>query len=1167
MLNKNTLKKILGITLGLMFVLNNMSVPISHAYIRNLNKEIMIDNFIKDTQIYLEEVRDVEESYSAPIDSDGLSRIEDMYKDILDMLDLELNRLTDNTYEKRERLEIESVLQEINIQFSKSMDEIEDKLENDTDLKDDFDKIKDTLLKRTLTFQGRLSTVLKEKISEASTFKSNIIESLSATTEELDVVLNKLDKIGTDLDDLATEVNDNGTTATSSNLDSFSTDAFDFMEEAENETRKLEFLSTTDASKLKSSIREIEDNLEDFIRNMEIKFETNFEDGFEDLRGILENSENQLDKAYGDVIANRNEVDMSAFDVLEKLDSIIERAHDYQESFPTYEIGQIVEKLEDFYNDDEDDDAGDVEDTINELLDTSSAMNATYEQDLEEDTEDMPSQILDGFEAIRKGTYSTTAGAVIASLDEFKDELNTLDIDTLSNLDDFEETEDDIEDILAKSRSKILELRRNTSFGDSISDIDNKISELGTALSDTLEDVDIKLADGYETEFDELEFDTYGTTAESQYSMLQNLHDTLAGVVAHSGDAQTTPNAVLSYINDKTNALSTIESGWGRTMTSETEYRDAEQDIINTLRDIEFEMFRLDGYSFDSNLGSSTTANNIGQYYQTLINEAEDYVDLINSSISSTDNNDLENRIDDLYEIVDDSTSLLEDNMNASILSHLSDILDDIEDEKTRLDRAFNSISVSSSTNSNSQTLANIEDDFTEYEGDILDTMNLVPAELDSYSEMENVSDDTISVLKNIESLVKGLSNKTYEEEDRLSLDSYFDEPIHALFDLVKKLKKNSTTRVRSERRSLERTIKEKVVTFRILMDRIKIEDPETTEFTKSRGLREIERQADKVNYTIKTIDDIDDYQTELKNFRTEFRALEDNLNDMLSLKPALEENDTESITEAKKTYESNFKDTVSRFEDALFGEDDDEYIKDGFRKYTDRYKLILTSLFEGILNGYNAPPVVFEELYEGVDEILEETPTEEALEGVDTEFPDVKKDNPFSPYVQLLTENEAISGYSDGKFHPEKNVSRAEFIKIAAGAKGYVEGELKTSNLTFEDVEKENPLAPFIGYGLKKGYLKGYSDVEFGPNDNITRIDALRVLIRMLNLTSNTIPTKSAYFSDITTSDLATLTDRAYDAKLISGFKDGTFKPIQAITRGEASKIIANAFLQKENQ
>lgn len=111
----------------------------------------------------------------------------------------------------------------------------------------------------------------------------------------------------------------------------------------------------------------------------------------------------------------------------------------------------------------------------------------------------------------------------------------------------------------------------------------------------------------------------------------------------------------------------------------------------------------------------------------------------------------------------------------------------------------------------------------------------------------------------------------------------------------------------------------------------------------------------------------------------------------------------------------------------------------------------------------------------------------------------------------------------------------------------------------TFTDVQPTQSFSKYIGYLSNKQQISGYNDGSFRPYQEITRAEAVALLGRALSLDEMQQDTP---FSDVPKSSFASgYIQNAVNAKIITGYKDGTFKPNQKVTRAEMAILISKAF------
>ena len=176
--------------------------------------------------------------------------------------------------------------------------------------------------------------------------------------------------------------------------------------------------------------------------------------------------------------------------------------------------------------------------------------------------------------------------------------------------------------------------------------------------------------------------------------------------------------------------------------------------------------------------------------------------------------------------------------------------------------------------------------------------------------------------------------------------------------------------------------------------------------------------------------------------------------------------------------------------------------------------------------------------------------------------FTDVKDSHWAYEAVKYLANNFVISGYLDGTFKPENNITRAEFAKIIISATNKFDSEATSS---FKDVDSENWHYAYVSTAYSLGYITGYPDGSFRPDANITRADICTIVNRVLKSTPSENTEK--FKDDDSIPSYAK--DAVYALSsmgIINGYSDKTFAPKTYATRAQTAKIIYTAFfLNKE--
>lgn len=89
------------------------------------------------------------------------------------------------------------------------------------------------------------------------------------------------------------------------------------------------------------------------------------------------------------------------------------------------------------------------------------------------------------------------------------------------------------------------------------------------------------------------------------------------------------------------------------------------------------------------------------------------------------------------------------------------------------------------------------------------------------------------------------------------------------------------------------------------------------------------------------------------------------------------------------------------------------------------------------------------------------------------------------------------LHGYSDGRFMPDKAITRAEMAKLAVVfLSDSISGD---STSPYTDVGKSHPLYDYICTATRMGLFCGHGDGTFAPEDSMTYSEAIKVTVCML--------------------------------------------------------------------
>lgn len=154
------------------------------------------------------------------------------------------------------------------------------------------------------------------------------------------------------------------------------------------------------------------------------------------------------------------------------------------------------------------------------------------------------------------------------------------------------------------------------------------------------------------------------------------------------------------------------------------------------------------------------------------------------------------------------------------------------------------------------------------------------------------------------------------------------------------------------------------------------------------------------------------------------------------------------------------------------------------------------------------------------------------------------------------------VIGYTDGTIRPNNDISRAEvatiFFRLLTDE---AREQYTTTAGNFTDVKAGMWCNRAIATLTNMGIIKGYTDGTFRPNADITRAELATIIARFAKLDVNT-----KTFSDINGHWAQKNIELAAGNGWINGYEDGTFRPNNNITRAETFAMI-NRVLDRQTE
>jgi plastocyanin len=196
--------------------------------------------------------------------------------------------------------------------------------------------------------------------------------------------------------------------------------------------------------------------------------------------------------------------------------------------------------------------------------------------------------------------------------------------------------------------------------------------------------------------------------------------------------------------------------------------------------------------------------------------------------------------------------------------------------------------------------------------------------------------------------------------------------------------------------------------------------------------------------------------------------------------------------------------------------------------------------------------------------------------------FMDVPADSTFYTWIRCLACRGIMSGYTDGTFKPGNDITRGQIAKIVSNSAGFNED---AGPQIYEDVPAGSPFYDWINRLSMRGHMGGYlcglvpeepciapdNRPYFRPNASATRGQLAKIVANAAGLEGDPI---GLYYTDVPEDHTFYVwIMRLTQLGVMGGYPCGGenepcddqnrpyFRPFANVTRGQASKIVANTF------
>lgn len=173
------------------------------------------------------------------------------------------------------------------------------------------------------------------------------------------------------------------------------------------------------------------------------------------------------------------------------------------------------------------------------------------------------------------------------------------------------------------------------------------------------------------------------------------------------------------------------------------------------------------------------------------------------------------------------------------------------------------------------------------------------------------------------------------------------------------------------------------------------------------------------------------------------------------------------------------------------------------------------------------------------------------------TRFSDIGADHWALNAIAHSVARGYFKGEGEGRFAPNRAITRAEFVTILGRKAGIAPSG---ASAAFKDVNVGAYYAPYVAWAESKGIVKGTGNGKFEPNRTITREEMAVILDKFLGDQNKTYSsTNKAQFNDGTTisSWAKGSVEKMANLGFLSGVGNGNFVPKGSFTRAQAAQVL----------
>ncbi|MCR1848947.1 S-layer homology domain-containing protein [Paraclostridium sordellii] len=156
---------------------------------------------------------------------------------------------------------------------------------------------------------------------------------------------------------------------------------------------------------------------------------------------------------------------------------------------------------------------------------------------------------------------------------------------------------------------------------------------------------------------------------------------------------------------------------------------------------------------------------------------------------------------------------------------------------------------------------------------------------------------------------------------------------------------------------------------------------------------------------------------------------------------------------------------------------------------------------------------------------------------------------------ISKFIENSYANGYEDNTFKPDNQITRAEFVKLVNKYFGFNDKGVSK----FKDINQKDWYYNDVCIAIKAGYINGYEDKTFRPDNPITREEASKIIVSIKKQQDNTYDKLDTFPDKNLVSNWAKpYIEGAIENGYLKGDTLKNLRPTSRITRAESVTLLS---------